>query len=121
MFHSVGYVRLAWSGERVSLAELQEFYEQALQLLISVGVGKILSEHGQRQPLPVAAQQWLVADWIPRAIRLARTQYCAIVEGQDPVHRLSTQGVVASAPSALQFKRFDNRPAAEVWLLSQAR
>lgn len=118
VFHSAGFVRLAWTAERISLAELQAFYEQTLQLMLSAGVGRILSDHGQRQPLPAAAQQWLVTDWIPRAIRLARFHHCAIVEGQDPVHRLSTQGVVSSAPAGVQFRRFDNRPEAEAWLLT---
>ncbi|RTQ49762.1 STAS/SEC14 domain-containing protein [Hymenobacter gummosus] len=121
VFHSVGYVRLAWSAERITLPELQAFYEQALTLLIGVGVGRILSEHGQRQPLSVAAQQWLVTDWIPRAIRLAGVHHVAIVEGQNPVHRLSTQGVLAAAPAGMQFRRFEQRPEAEAWLLTQPR
>jgi hypothetical protein len=118
VFHAAGYVRLAWSAERITLPELQAFYEQTLTLLISVGVGKILSDHGQRQPLPTAAQQWLVDNWIPRAIRLGRARHCAIVEGQNPVHRLSTQGVVAAAPAGMEFRRFEQRSAAEAWLLS---
>ena len=120
VFHSVGYVRLAWSAERFTLPELQAFYEQALQLLSSVGVGRILSEHGQRQPLPTAAQQWLINDWIPRAIGRG-VHYCAIVEGHDPMHRLSTQGVVSSAPRGLVFGRFQDRASAEAWLLRQAK
>ncbi|OON67834.1 hypothetical protein B0919_16765 [Hymenobacter sp. CRA2] len=119
MFHAAGFVRLAWSAERIELADLQAFYEQALTLLVGVGVGRILSDHGQRQPLPAAAQQWLIDNWIPRAIRQAHVYYCAIVEGNDPVHRLSTQGVVGRAPSDMQFKRFSNRAEAEAWLLSQ--
>lgn len=120
VFHSAGYVRLAWSAERITLPDLQAFYEQALQLLGRVGVGRILSDHGQRQPLPAAAQQWLVTDWIPRAIR-AGVRYCAIVEGHDPMHRLSTQGVVASAPQGLVFGRFQDRALAEAWLLRQGQ
>lgn len=118
IFHSVGFVRLAWSAERITLPELQAFYEQALQLLGSVGVGRILSDHGQRQALPTTAQQWLVTEWIPRAIR-AGVRHCAIVEGHDPMHRLSTQGVVSSAPQGLVFGRFQDRAAAEAWLLRQ--
>lgn len=120
VFHSAGYVRLAWSAERITLPELQAFYEQALQLLGRVGAGRILSDHGQRQPLPVAAQQWLIADWIPRAIRLG-VRHCAIVEGHDPMHRLSTQGVVSSAPQEMVFGRFQDRPTAESWLLRQGQ
>ncbi|GAB3830028.1 hypothetical protein [Hymenobacter jeollabukensis] len=119
IFHSAGYVELAWRSSRIELGELQAFYEQALKLLQSTGSGRILSVHGQRQPLSTAAQQWLTGDWIPRAIRQAGFRHCAIVEGQDPVHRLSTQGVVSSAPTTVEFRRFPHRADAETWLTSQ--
>lgn len=116
VFHSTGYVELAWAAHRVELSELQAFYEQALQLMLSTGAAKVLSVHGQRQPLPPAAQRWLTTDWIPRAMRLAGVRHCAIVEGDDPVHRLSTQGVVANSPAALEYRRFQHRADAEAWL-----
>jgi hypothetical protein len=115
--HPAGYVRLAWSPERISLEILQAFYEQVLALLLNSGARKILSDHGQRAPLSGLAQQWLVEDWIPRAMAQARTRHCAIVEGANPLHRLSTQSVVSSAPDAFVFKRFAVLGEAEAWLL----
>ena len=109
-------VRLAWAAERIPLAAIQEYYEQVLSLMLSTGSHKILSCHGQRAPLPAAAQEWLTGDWIPRAIAQAGVRYCAIVEGADPLHRLSTQSVVAAAPSGLQFKRFAEVREADAWL-----
>jgi hypothetical protein len=110
------YVRLAWAAERQPVETIQAFYEQVLALLKSSRVRRILSDHGQRAPLPIAAQEWLTADWIPRAMRETHTQHCAIVEGADPMHRLSTQSVVSTAPTGFQFKRFDNFAAADNWL-----
>jgi hypothetical protein len=115
-YQPAGYVRLAWAPERQPLDVVQTFYEQALALLKSTGVRRILSEHGARAPLPVAAQEWLATDWIPRAMSQANTHYCAIVEGADPLHRLSTQSVVSTAPAGFKFKRFDTFAAAEAWL-----
>jgi hypothetical protein len=117
-YEPAGYVRLAWATERQSLETIQAFYEQTLALLISTGVRRILSEHGARAPLPVAAQEWLTSNWIPRAMSLANTHSCAIVEGADPLHRLSTQSIVSTAPGGFRFKRFDSFRAAEVWLRS---
>jgi hypothetical protein len=110
------YVRLAWAAERQTLETIQVFYEQVLALLQSSGVRRILSDHGQRPPLPIAAQEWLTTNWIPRAMQEAHTRHCAIVEGTDPMHRLSTQSVVSTAPAGFQFKRFDNFTAADAWL-----
>lgn len=113
-------VRLEWAAGRITLADIQEYYEQVLVLMLSTGSHRILSCHGQRAPLPGPAQEWLTGNWIPRAIAQAGARYCAIVEGADPLHRLSTQSVVASSPSGLQYKRFSDMHEAETWL-SQVR
>jgi hypothetical protein len=115
-YNAAGYVRLAWAPERLSLADIQAYYEQVLALLLSTGSRRILSEHGQRTPLSVEAQEWLTTNWIPRAITQAHARHCAIVEGANPMHRLSTQSVVATAPPDFQFKRFDALLEAEAWL-----
>lgn len=115
-YNPAGHVRLAWAPERLPLTAIQAYYEQVLSLLISTGSRRILSEHGQRAPLPVEAQQWLTTNWIPRAQTMARTRHCAIVEGANPLHRLSTQSVVSAAPPDFTFKRFDTIREAEAWL-----
>ena len=116
-YNSAGYVRLVWSSSRTPLVSIQAFYEQTLSLLLRTGTHRILSEHGQRKPLPVAAQQWLTTNWLPRAAHDARLSRTAIVEGADPLHRLSTQSVVSAAPAEVTFKRFHTTSSAEAWLL----
>ena len=115
-YHPAGYVRMAWSAERVSLEVLQAYYEQALKLMLTLGAHKVLSDHGQRAPLVAAAQTWLTQTWIPKAIAQAGFSYCAIVDGVDPLHRLSTQSVVSAAPSAVTFRRCNTVDEADAWL-----
>ena len=115
-YQPAGFVRLVWAPERASLEAILAFYEQVLSLMLSTATRKILSEHGQRAPLSGAAQEWLTGQWIPRAIHQARAQYCAIVEGADPMHRLSTQSVVSASPAGLVFQRFSTTDEAEKWL-----
>jgi hypothetical protein len=115
-YNATGYVRLAWAPERLPLTDIQAYYEQVLALLISTRSRLILSEHGQRAPLPGEAQHWLTTNWIPRAMMQANTHHCAIVEGANPMHRLSTQSVVSAAPDGFVFKRFDAIGEAEAWL-----
>ncbi|MBJ6109679.1 hypothetical protein JAO73_11695 [Hymenobacter sp. BT523] len=114
--HPSGFVRLAWGAERITFEVVKAFYEQVLALLLNSGARKILSDHGQRAPLSGATQAWLTENWIPRAMAQARTRHCAIVEGADPLHRLSTQSVVSASPSGFVFQRFSNVEAAEAWL-----
>lgn len=115
-YSSAGHVRLAWGPGRVPFEAVQAYYEKALAVLLTTGARKILSEHGQRAPLLPVAQQWLTQDWIPRAMARARLHHCAVVEGADPVHRLSTETVVQGAPAGFVFKRFTGRTEAEAWL-----
>ncbi|MGI4873655.1 MAG: hypothetical protein ACRYFX_21055 [Janthinobacterium lividum] len=117
-YQPAGYVRLAWGPDRVTLDVVQAYYEQALALLRRTDVRRILSDHGQRAPLAAATQEWLTTNWIPRAMRETHTQHCAIVEGADPMHRLSTQSVISLAPKEFVFKRFDTVEQAEEWLFA---
>ncbi len=115
-YHPAGHVRLAWGPGRIPLDMVQSFYEKALAVLLTTGARKILSEHGQRAPLLPIAQQWLTQNWIPRVVAQARAAHCALVEGTDPVHRLSTETVVWTAPAGFTFKRCATRAEAENWL-----
>ncbi|SFQ00460.1 hypothetical protein [Hymenobacter arizonensis] len=119
-YHPSGFVRLAWSAEPASLELIKSFYEQVLALLLNSNARKILSEHGGRAPLTGSAQQWIIESWLPRAMSQARTRHCAIVEGANPLHRLSTQSVLSVAPSDFISQRFSTNEAAEQWLVKIA-
>ena len=116
-YRAAGYAHLVWGPGRLPLATIEAYYEQVLALLLNTSTRLILSEHGQRAPLPLETQNWLATSWIPRAMRLAQVRHCAIVEGDDPLHRLSAQSVVSAAPEGFVFQRFDAMRAAERWLL----
>lgn len=118
LYNSLGYVHLVWSPERITQAVLEAFYEQALLLMKRTGATKILSEHGARRPLSAEAQQWIATNWVPRAIDKGGFMYCAIVEGGDPIHRLSTQAVISTSPIQLVYKRFQLLADADIWLRS---
>lgn len=118
LYNAVGYVHLAWNAERITQAALEAFYEQVLALLLRTSATKILSEHGGRRPLSAEAQQWIATNWVPRAIAEAGFGYCAIVEGEDPIHRLATQSIISISPAQLVYKRFALVAEADSWLQS---
>ena len=117
-YRPAGYAHLVWEPGRLAQATIEAYYEQVLALLLNTNTRLILSEHGQRFPLPQEVQNWLTTNWIPRAMRLGNVRHCAIVEGADPLHRLSTQSVVSTAPVGFAFQRFATVRAAESWLLA---
>lgn len=117
-YRAAGYAHLVWAPGRLAQTTIEAYYEQVLALLLNTSTYLILSDHGQRSPLPQEVQNWLATNWIPRAIHLAQVRHCAIVEGADPLHRLSAQSVISAAPEEFIFQRFDTRLEAERWLLT---
>lgn len=115
-YHPAAYVRLVWQPGRLPLDAIQEVYEHVLLLLLRSDVRRILSEHGLREPLTQVAQEWITNSFIPRTMQQASCYHCAILEGTNPIHRLSTQSIVSAAPSGFFFRRFDTLEAADTWL-----
>ncbi|WP_303309837.1 hypothetical protein [Hymenobacter sp. BT730] len=111
-----GYVRIAWQPVRVSAPELQAIYEHALNAMHYHGATKLLSLHGQRPPLPVDIQTWLVQEWIPRAIQQVHYGQCAIVEAGQPLSRLAARTIGSGLTEDLQFAFFPTEEAAHDWL-----
>ncbi|UOQ51568.1 hypothetical protein [Hymenobacter cellulosivorans] len=112
-----GYVRIDWNPVPITSAALRAVYEQALNLLRSRGLCKILTDHQLMPPVPAGEQEWLVQDWAPRAIREAGYRYCAVVQSYDVLNRQSTQQIVqrlGKEPFTVRY--FEDDQAAEDWL-----
>lgn len=116
-YHPTGYARIVWSPGRMALPAVQAFYEEVLKLALRTGRRHVLSEHGQRAPLSPEVQHWLDTNWMPRAMQQTGGLHWAVVDGQDPVHRLATQAVMNAAPTGMVIKRFADHASATFWLL----
>jgi len=116
IYHTAGYLRLDWSEVRTTDDELRGAYQQVLLAMKYYKTGKTLSYHGQRQLISLTVQNWLVQEWIPRAVREAGYRQCAVVESVSPLGRLASQAVGQHAPEQLDFRHFPTLAEADAWL-----
>ncbi|TGE22098.1 hypothetical protein E5K00_17765 [Hymenobacter aquaticus] len=116
-YHDLGYVKLSWTDAPATEVELQALYGHTLKALQHHRTGCLLTDHRLRQPLPIAAQHWIAQQWVPQAVREAGYRRCAIVENQTPLGRLAARAVGDEVAVPLQFRFFDEVPAAVAWLI----
>lgn len=110
------YVKLQWKKAPATDEQLKAVYEQTLLFMKAHRAPHVLSDHRLRPPLSMTIQQWLLTEWIPRAIREARYSHCAIVESSNPLGRLAARAIGMSAPPTLTSQYFETPELAEAWL-----
>jgi len=118
LYVPAGYIRLDWQPATAAVAELRAVYEHTLQAMLHHKTGLLMTVHNNRPPIPQDVQQWLVAEWVPRAMATAGYRRCAVVEGGNPLSRLAARSIGSSLQGPLAFGYYDTTDAAEAWLLS---
>jgi len=116
-----GYLRADWRSMAAEPAELRAIYEHVLQAMQRYEVTALLFVHQQPETIPPSVQEWLVANWIPRAIQQGKYQRCAIVENSSAEARQATQAIGRQVDGTLAYAFFADVEAAITWLLPSAK
>ena len=100
-------------------AELRAVYEHTLNLLRRSGLRKVLSDHRRMPAYAPEDRDWLLRDWIPRAIAEAGYSHCAVVQAPDVPNHQAPQLLAAEAGQTTQLtvQYFDQPEPAPTWLL----
>ncbi|GAB3638460.1 hypothetical protein GCM10027422_40500 [Hymenobacter arcticus] len=96
--------------------ELRAIYEHVLRAMQRYHVTALLFVHGQPEEIPAATQRWLVAEWVPRAIREAGYERCALVETSHSSPG-APQAIGHQVAGSMEYAFFDETAAAVSWLL----
>ncbi|SHM14286.1 hypothetical protein [Hymenobacter psychrotolerans] len=112
------YVRVEWLVAPMFSPDLRQVYEQTLLLLKEARLHKVLTDHQLLPAIMPRDREWLVHDWVPRAVREAQYRCCAIVGSQDMYARLAAThlGRQAHRHMGLQIAHFSDCAAAAHWL-----
>ncbi len=102
-------------------AELRAIYEHVLQAMQRYQVTALLFVHQQPEAISPSMQEWLVANWIPRAIEQGKYQRCAIVENSSAEAKQATQAIGRQIDGTLTYAFFADVEAAITWLLHSAK
>ncbi|SMB91892.1 hypothetical protein SAMN00120144_2483 [Hymenobacter roseosalivarius DSM 11622] len=115
-YHAPGYLRVTWHPTVVSVADLQAIYEHVLRAMHHYGCTRLMSVHGQRPPIPPQIQEWLTAQWVPRAMEEAGYDRCAVVEADAPLSQLAARSIGNSLMQPLRYHYFPTVREAADWL-----
>lgn len=115
------YVRIDWQTAPMTRVDLRAVYEHTLHLLKRSGLTKVLSDHRLMPPYTPEDRDWLMRDWVPRAVREASYAHCAVVQAHDLFNRQATQALAGEVAqtTTLTVQYFDQLDPALAWLLSQ--
>ena len=113
------YVRIEWQTAPMTSAELRAVYEHTLHLLKRSRLHKVLSDHRLMPPYTPEDRDWLLHNWVPRAVAEAGYSHCAVVQAHDAANHETTQQLVAEAgqTTKLAVQYFSQLEPALAWLL----
>ncbi|GAA4028128.1 hypothetical protein GCM10022409_10210 [Hymenobacter glaciei] len=118
--YSPDYVRIDWQTAPVTHQDLRAVYEHTLHLLKRSGLRRVLSDHRLMPPYTPEDRDWLLREWVPRAIAEAGYSHCAVVQAHEAANRQTTQQLVEEAgKTALVVQCFAALHPALTWLLAQ--
>lgn len=115
-----GYLRTDWRSLAAEPAELRAIYGHVLRAMQRYTVTAVLFVHRQSDAIPEELQHWLVGEWIPRAIREANYQRCALVELSQPTEESDARAINQRLKERMEFSFFADVEAAAAWLLRPA-
>jgi len=115
------YVRIDWQTAPMTRPDLRAVYEHTLHLLKRSGLHKVLSDHRLMPPYKPEDRDWLMRDWVPRAVAEAGYSHCAVVQAHDVFNHQVTQQLATDVnqQTKLVVAYFSQLDPALTWLLSQ--
>lgn len=116
-YWSAGYLRADWRSMTAEPAELRAIYGHVLRAMQRYEVTAVLFVHRQPESIPPELQHWLVSEWIPRAMREANYQRCALVELNQPAAETDAQAINHLLEGKMEFSTFASIEDATAWLL----
>lgn len=115
-----GFLGITWSGQPRSLAATQELFEQLLRQLQTTRHSRVLINQTQMLPFSPSEQQWIAANWLPRAVGPGGYRHGAVLVSRTVLARLATAYITTYVQGLpLVYRSFDSEAAAVRWLLSQ--
>ncbi|MES1181922.1 MAG: STAS/SEC14 domain-containing protein [Flavobacterium sp.] len=111
---SANIVVMEWDGYATS-RQFREGTELMLNTLIKHDTGKVLADVKDMLMIGMEDQQWLVADFLPRAIKFG-FKAIAIVKPDYYFNKVAIESISDRMNEGLALKIFDTVEQAKLWL-----
>ncbi|WP_345235897.1 hypothetical protein [Hymenobacter saemangeumensis] len=113
------YVYLHWTGADISSVEFRALYVHVYNLLKRHELKGILADHRAMPAAPPAADRdWLLNEWLPKALAETGLARYAVLPMPDPAQRLHTDSVIGQLRQSLETAFFDDVDPAAAWLMA---
>ena len=115
-----GYLRLNWSAQPRTSADVPALLSAAARHLAELGYDRMLADQTTMLPFTADEQRWITAQWLPEAVA-SGYRFGAILVSANVLARLATAYITTSVQNLpLRYRSFDSEAAAVEWLLRQA-
>jgi hypothetical protein len=114
------YIRLDYYAGVRSETQFQALLTHAQQAMRRHGWNRMLVNQQAMSAFTPTEENWMINDWLPRAVRDAGYRYGAVVVAHNVFARLAMTGLVmTSRKLGHLYRNFEHEPDAITWLLEQ--
>lgn len=103
-----------WRG-RANSSHIRYIHESLLRLIEKHRVSKILGDDADLTAIPPADQEWIVSDWMPRAIAAGLKAAASRMPNRYNA-RTSVKRILSEVPDCLSIRTFESLREAKDWL-----
>ncbi|MCA8830331.1 hypothetical protein [Hymenobacter pini] len=115
-----GFLRVEWSSAERDDLVFRALFNHMVLALQRRSWHKILVDQRQMQAFTTAEQQWIVQQWLPRAVQEGGYRYGAVVVAENVFARLATAYITTSVQNMpLVYRTFTEASEAAAWLQQQ--
>ncbi|RSK49891.1 hypothetical protein [Hymenobacter rigui] len=115
-----GYLRVIWKPQERDHLTFSSVFNHMAQALQRHGWSKILVDQRHMSAFNTVEQQWIVREWLPRAVLDGGYRFGAVIVAEDVFTRLATAYVTTSVQNLpLVYRTFSDEASAAAWLQQQ--
>lgn len=115
-----GFLRVTWSAQERDELAFRAVFNHMVQALQRHGWSRILVDQRQMRAFSTTEQQWIVQEWLPRAVREGGYRFGGVVVAEDVFTRLATAFITTSVHNLpLVYRTFPDEASAVSWLRGQ--
>ncbi|WP_426492044.1 hypothetical protein [Hymenobacter sp. 102] len=112
-----GFLRVIWTAQERDAVTCHAVFNHMIQALRRNGWSKILVDQRQLRAFSTEEQQWIVQQWLPRAVQEGGYRYGSVLVAEDVFTRLATAYITTSVQNLpLIYRTFTDEASATAWL-----
>ncbi len=116
VLHDIPCIKISWKAHPPS-NEFRQACEKVLELMDEFRIDKLLTDNSEAKLFNVEDQEWLNAEWLPRAEKLGY-RGSAVIMPRDPFVKFAVNSIAFKRDRKFFIRIFSNEKEALNWLKS---